>query len=602
MIEMTSPSKTVQVLPIPDPEFRVEPQAPSSFVMPSAIEVFRVNDKAEVQWSAPTQVSSSEEARETLDKIVATTLREAERHPTSVRAQINLGQSLLNAGMLPAAIERFLFAHELDPNNVSGLAHLARVRILEGRSIEALELAQKITRLEPANVLGPMLVASAAMMEGRPEPAVEALETAIRLTPRSWIPRYLLGLVLIGQRRNRESIAHFRAAVRNEPRSAAVHHALGVAFSLEGIWRKADSAFRQALALLPNRRESVLALAQVLLHRKAADGAVEVLSHWLTVVPNDREVQELLAHSYYLTENYRAARRHLQLALQAMPTTGEHSVDRVRLLNNAGVCAGRMGDYEEAAEWYSKSIQLFPNPAALVNLAKAYRELGKTELARSALLALSEDQRDPDAQLLNGVIACELGYVDESVTILERLISKHGDTPEPFASLGCILADEKRDLQEALRVLADGRAKFPADSAILNNLAYVNLMLGNVGAARQILEAIPAEETNESVFLTATLGLRHLLEGNWEKAEHLYSSAERLARKQGRRQLAKTVRQKMHLEFAREYARRGSSSDALKHAKMGLSVGAKRSYDADLREIQQHLLSVRQLLGPVHEG
>jgi tetratricopeptide (TPR) repeat protein len=591
MIEMTSPSRTVEILPTPGPEFTVEPQAPSSFVMPSAIEVFRLNDQPEVQWSAPSEVSSTDDVMSTLEKIIETTRREALRHPKSSRAQINLGQALLNAGFLEAAAGAFRHAYSLHPDDVSALAHLARVRMLEGRPSEAFGLATKIHDLKPTNVIGPMLMASAAMMEHKPETAVESLKIAIRLAGKSWVPHYLLGLIYLGQRQSRDAITHLRSAARNEPRSAAIHHALGVAYSLEGAWRKGDTAFRQALVLAPNRRESLLALAQVLLHRKNHDEAISVLSDWAAKVPNDVDVQELLAHSHYLLADYRSARRHLQLALSALIPQESNAADRARLMNNTGVCAGYLGDFEEAAEWYSKAIQTFATNVAYVNLAKAYRELDKPELARKALLSVSDIDRDAGAQLLNGVLAGELGLVDEAIAILQRVIAENENLSEGFATLGFILADEKRDYAEALSVLSEGHERFPFDVAISNNLAYVNLMLGHVSAAREVLATVSPQEIKDSVFLTATVGLLRLLEGDTELAEQHYMASEKLARGRGRPKLAKAVRQKMHLEFARALMRKGELVEALKHAKRGLSVAARRSYGDDLREIQRSLLA-----------
>jgi tetratricopeptide (TPR) repeat protein len=406
------------------------------------------------------------------------------------------------------------------------------------------------------------------------------------------MPDYLLGIVLIGQGQVREAIRHFRAAARNQPRSAAVQHALGVAYGLQDDWRKAVRAFREALVLAPRRRESVLALAHVLLRREETDEAIGVLTDWLATTPGDREVQELLAHSYRIVGNYRAARRHLQGALQSMSPDEQHASDRARVLNNIGVCAARLGDHEEAADWYSRSIQAAPTSVAFVNLAKAYRELGNLDLARKVLgTPLAQNPNDPEAQLLRSVISGELGYADEAIETLQRLIMNGNAVAEAYTALGWILSDEKRDYREALRVLLEGEERFPSDSSIANNLAYVQLILGNVAEAKDVLSRVPQTEIERSVYLTATVGLLHLAEGDFQSAAVFYRAAEQLARQQGLRVLAKTVRQKMHLEFARAYMRLSDGHSAYEHAKLGLAIDARRSYHDDLLGLRGRLLT-----------
>jgi tetratricopeptide (TPR) repeat protein len=591
VIEMTTVSTVVQELPVPDPEFRVEPQPELQLIVPSSLEVFCENDATDVQWTTPELPFESEPTRRVLDQIVSDSKRESERHPRSARSRVNYGVALLNAGHLDAATNQFEMARELDPQNISVLAHLARVRLLEQRVQEARELANQVRKLDSSNVLGALLVASAEIAEGRPVAATKALMDAARLAPENWVPEYLLGLVLIGQRQPRNAIAHLRSASRSQPRSAAVRHALGVAFGLQAEWGKAVRAFREALALAPRRRESVLALAHVLLRRDAADDAIGILSDWVAIAPYDREVQELLAHSYRVTNNYRAARRHLQVALQLMPDDEENAASRARVLNNIGVCTGYSGDHVEAADWYSRSIRAMPTMTAFRNLARAYRAVGKLESALAVLAtALTQNPDDSDARLLSSVTSAEVGHADEAIEMLKKLIDDGNAVAQAYACLGWVLSDEKRDYDAALDILFRGYELFPFDTVIANNLAYVNLMVGNLGAAKAILLKVPASEIQESVYLTATEGLLRLCEGDVQDAATFYKAAEVLARHRGQTSLARAVRQKMHLEFARAYLRMQNRSSAEKHVKRGLAIHGRPSYHEDLLKLKTHLL------------
>jgi hypothetical protein len=150
----------------------------------------------------------------------------------------------------------------------------------------------------------------------------------------------------------------------------------------------------------------------------------------------------------------------------------------------------------------------------------------------------------------------------------------------------------KHDYARALRVLVDAGSRFSTNPGFVNNLAYVHLLLGNTQAARSLLEGEPIGSTrDEDVVLTATWGLLYLKEGNQEKARLLYRTAASLASQLGHKELAETVRQKMHLEFAKEALKIDATVAALKEVNLGLEVikGGRPDYRADLVALRQKL-------------
>jgi Flp pilus assembly protein TadD len=200
------------------------------------------------------------------------------------------------------------------------------------------------------------------------------------------------------------------------------------------------------------------------------------------------------------------------------------------MMNNIGVYEGSLGNDKEATEWYSRSIQTEPTAIGFLNLAKSYKKLGKLALARDVLdEALRQNPNDTDLMLLNGLVANELGKSDLAVEVLQRLIRENDSNVEALYLLGAILADDRRDYADALRLLTDAHRRFPADSSIANKLAYVYLMMGDTSAAEKVLAELPEEEFERSTYLTATRGLLRLQQSDFRSAEELYRAAERLA-------------------------------------------------------------------------
>jgi tetratricopeptide (TPR) repeat protein len=181
------------------------------------------------------------------------------------------------------------------------------------------------------------------------------------------------------------------------------------------------------------------------------------------------------------------------------------------------------------------------------------------------------------------------GRYDEAIQQLEASIRRGNAPAKTYAYLGGMLADDTRDLTAALATLEEGHRFFPEDPIMINNLAYVYLLRGETAVARSLLASIPSG-TPQSVYLVCTIGLLNLWEGNIKEGAAYYLEAERIASLEGKSQLARTVRQKMHLELARAYKRGGELQIALTEAERGLKgKGGRLPYREDLESLLTEL-------------
>ena len=163
-----------------------------------------------------------------------------------------------------------------------------------------------------------------------------------------------------------------------------------------------------------------------------------------------------------------------------------------------------------------------------------------------------------------------------------------------YTLLGLLLSDEKQDLDRAVQVLLEGRAHYPADEWILNNLAYVYLLNAQPQNAREVLESVrKGHQLNP--FLTATWGLLHLYEDNFDLGMQGYQNAITIARKHGDFELSHAIRQKMHLELARAYTRKGDSLAAEREIKAGLLIKTgRRIFRRQLATLQKSFRAIDQ--------
>jgi hypothetical protein len=114
-------------------------------------------------------------------------------------------------------------------------------------------------------------------------------------------------------------------------------------------------------------------------------------------------------------------------------------------------------------------------------------------------------------------------------------------------------------------------------------------MAGNVEAARKVLASMP-RSVEPHVELVATQGLLRLWEGDRAQGKQLYERAEQMASKAGNRSLVRRVRQKKHLELAKDSVRRGDLPAARLEIARGLSIRPDaHSFKAKLEELLRRL-------------
>ena len=581
-------------LPSDEPEFRVNSPASNLFIVAGPIDVVKSDDRIDLAWQEPNYQARTPEGENFLADAIARSKRDVDKHPGSPRVRTNFGVALMNADQVDRAIVEFESVLTIDPSHYAALAHLVKARFRQGEVDQAERLAASLRQQFPTDTVGPIMLACIAMRRGQSERAVAALEDAVRLDQKSPLPRYLLGLVLMARQQGSKAIAHLKAATRLDPRSPVFQGGLGVVYAVHGDLTRAVRAFKTSLALDPYAVEAVHGLAKILMEQGDAESAIQLLSDYLSRHGNDRVVQELMAQAYRTQQQFSAVRRHLLQALRSFEVdeSPEAVTERARLMNNIGVAWLSHSDLTVAEQWFRQSLDLVPHPTAFQNLHGVYLKLHGPNYARHVFNQwLDNFPQDEDVQVLAALNHAEDGDRKRGIRELRELIERGIVTPLAFSVLGALLSDDQGSLDEAMDVLREAHDRFPEVTGILNNLAYVHLMRGEPSEARKVLEIIEVEDRKQSVHLTATWGLLKLWEGDLLEAVESYESAAALASSLGRRKLARTARQKMHLELARHFLRGGDRQNAAIEARKGLSIRGNFKYKESLHHIHEKLLT-----------
>ena len=578
------------------PRFRLDPpRTPFLGKLPVSI---RLGHGIDAEWLLSEPEKSDAPSNHILDDVISRISREVQRYPRSVRARVNLATALLNAGQTDESGEQLEQALRLEPTDYLTRLTLARARIAQGRLDQAEEIYKDLldvaTSKDPSPLMG---LAYVAIQRKSFSVATEVLRRLTSFRSTEVMARYHLATILMDQGHYREAISNLRQASRAEVRSPAIYEALGVAYASCGDWARASRSLSTALALAPGTAETIRAISQIAAEQGHHTQAILLLNDLVVGFPKDSYAKEILAHSYLALRQFSKAKEQFQSVIELLELNEhEKSVAAARVANNLGVCLYYLDDVDGAKSWYRYAINARDDALSMPynNLARICLQSDEVSEALELVEACSQRfPNDRDTRLTRAYCFLALNKVQEASDELSAVIDKGDGTAEFYSTLGFVQADRKRDFAGALAILRKGHERFPADSLLVNNLAYVNLMLGRAGDARHVLESIKVENAEEStkVALTATWGLLYLWEGNIENGRSEYRRAEELASQLSNRRLGRRVKQKMHLELARAYLRRDQTGQALVEISNGLAIGDRTEYREDLETLNQRILS-----------
>lgn len=123
------------------------------------------------------------------------------------------------------------------------------------------------------------------------------------------------------------------------------------------------------------------------------------------------------------------AERNLELAVVLSPRFAPAWV-------NLGVTRSRLGDTEGAFDALQRALNVEPgNSSALVNLARLYRDQGRTEEAETAMRAAAEGTRNPFTLIAMADVEMTRGRFEEARQYLRRARWWYGREPEVYLAL-----------------------------------------------------------------------------------------------------------------------------------------------------------------------
>jgi tetratricopeptide (TPR) repeat protein len=350
-------------------------------------------------------------------------------------------------------------------------ALLARLYVANEQYDEAIPLLAEIVKQEPGWLDGASLLVQSYVAAKRADEAIRWLEDAVAGTPQLYPS--LADLYARGRRWDAAAAA-YESALKVMLRSLDLR--LRYAGMLLGTGEDKDAVrarevLREAITLkAPNEltlERALLMLSQAERRTGELDAAEATARRVIT--QNRRSVRGYTT----LAEALEERRRYQDVAETLAPAVAMFRADAAPegplslLLPHLGFAYQQLGQVDRAIETFEEAHRLTGgDPAVAFYLIQS--QLAAKRYTDAAALARKTRADQPDDLRLARLEAEALrlgGRQDEAVTVLEAMVKRQAANPMAHVALAQLYQDTDRGTQ-AVKVLQDAQAQFPADSAI----------------------------------------------------------------------------------------------------------------------------------------
>ena len=286
-----------------------------------------------------------------------------------------------------------------------------------------------IAPAEATGTLAQALALTDRLLEDAPARAAEQARAILDAVPGH--PHAILLLARAHRRDGRAADARalLEPLAAAQPRSAATRDELGHAALALGDENGALAAWREAVALAPDRASAWRGLAELYAARDEEELAADASAHALRAAARD---PELLAAATALCQH------RIAVAEQLLRARLARTPDDPPALRMLAEVAARLGRYPDATRLLEHALAVDPAfDAARAMLAQLLQRQndGAGALPHVDRL-LARDPRHFGWRILRAAVLARLGRYDEAIALYDTLLAERPDQPKTWMSLG----------------------------------------------------------------------------------------------------------------------------------------------------------------------
>ncbi len=365
---------------------------------------------------------------------------------------------------------------------------------------EALEAYEKASICDPNAEYIAEKIPLLLIQTGQLEEAANWLENYIKTRPHKTLQRFMLARLKIQEDKADEAILLYQDALEMEPENSNIRLRLGLLYSKEKEYETAEEIFKTILETDKNSYFAILYLARLYAQTGDLDIAADQYIKALTINWS-KDLSFEMAEFYILRKQFNEA---LNLYKEIIKTDdkneraglglvqtllfldkGEEALNelsRIRLFTNnperidlvRSQILINIGELERAKEVLIVILEKTTLAQANYLLAVIYYEEKKLSDALSLLKVIPQTSSEfPDSVLLQVRILEEMDRSDQSITLLQKVVSVESVRSPLFYSLLASIFQRQDRSDDALDTLAEAAEHYKKDEQIIYEYAIL---------------------------------------------------------------------------------------------------------------------------------
>ncbi len=318
-----------------------------------------------------------------------------------------------------------------------------------------------------ANALAEYATGYSAEIRGNLDDALDHYSRAVEFDPNYTALAIRIGQIYATKRDVTNAVNVLESALKANPNDGEVAYWLGFVYRTDGQNDKAAAAFRQAVKSEPSHVNALGGLLEILILQDADKEAIKLLDHAFHEKIEVGSYWTRLGDFYSVVYRQKPSwgrkidRKRIPQCYEKALAFDPGDMDIELRLADAYTDSG---DYQKSAELYAKLLEKNPDaPLIRERLAANYIRADQKEKA----VAVLEDiiKREPLAYAIYndlGELYGELNNTEKAISNYQQSLVVKPNQPENYAQITALQLDSKQ-VDEALKTLADWKEKFPAD-------------------------------------------------------------------------------------------------------------------------------------------
>ena len=396
---------------------------------------------------------------------------------------------------------------EKDSGNNSIRRRLIEVALNQNDPDKAEKLDDELLKREPKDPAGRMFKARIQFERGESQNAVSTLEHLVHDVPEMALPHFYLGLAYARKGEADRAIAAMNDALEHDSNFIWAYLTIGELHLNQHSPKLALEFANRALQMNPNLVPAIILKSNAYMQSGDYNTAAAELERVLTMQPNNPILLERLAVADIGRKQFAGGEQNLEKALAAQPDSVPAMLDLAqlyRLENRSEEIIPRIqqqigrssrqeglhellgeaylakGEHKRAEEEFESAVKLNPD-SRLSNLQLARTLAAEKRVSDAIQIAQQIVQKHPDdvsGHFLLGSLYEQSGNVPQAQQAYQQTLDRDAQYVPALNNLAWLLCENGGNLDMALSLAQQAKAKFPNDPNISDTLAWIQFRKG----------------------------------------------------------------------------------------------------------------------------